>query len=127
MDESNKILSQDMAENWLLNQGAKQRLLGISSTNYRKLNQADKNKRKKAMVEKIGERFSQIIQRRHDCIHTCDRPRKSLQAIAAVDVEKAIEDIEFLVSNLDPHINKNLRRHLLSIGCSRTTVRRVKA
>lgn len=127
MDDGNKILSQDMAEDWLLNKGARQRLLGISSTNYRRLNQIDKNKRKKAMVEKVGERFAHIIQRRHDCIHTCDRPRNSLQAISAIDVEKAIEDIEFLVSNLDPHINKNLRRHLLSIGCSRTTVRRVKA
>ncbi|MBW3760591.1 hypothetical protein GL264_07170 [Aeromonas jandaei] len=127
MDEGNKILSQDMVEDWLLNKGAKQRLLGISPTNYRRLNQTDKNKKKKAMVDKVGERFSHIIQRRHDCIHTCDRPRNSLQTIGAIDVDKAIEDIEFLVSNLDPHINKNLRRHLLSIGCSRTTVRRVNA
>jgi hypothetical protein len=127
MDDSNKILSQDMAEDWLLNKGAKQRLSGITAANYRRLNQTDKNKRKKAMVEKISKRFSRIIQRRHDCIHTCDRPKHSLQPITAIDVEKTIEDINFLVSNLDPHINKNLRRHLLGIGCSRTTVRRVKA
>ncbi|WP_148296196.1 HEPN domain-containing protein [Methylophilus sp. OH31] len=127
MDDSNKILNQDMAEDWLLNKGARQRILGITAVNYRRLNQTDKNKRKKAMVEKIGERFTQIIQRRHDCIHTCDRPKNSLQPLAAIDVDKAIEDIEFLVTNLDPHINKNLRRHLLSIGCSRTTVRRVNA
>jgi Holliday junction resolvase RusA-like endonuclease len=126
MDDKNKLLSQDMVETWLLN-GGRQRLLGISPTNYRRLSQADKNKRKKLMVEKITERFAQIIQRRHDCIHTCDRPKNALQPIAPIDVDKAIEDIDFLVLKLNPHIVSNLRRHLISIGCTRTTIRRVKA
>lgn len=127
MDDSNKILSKDMMEDWLLNKSARHRLMGISATEYRRLSPADKNRRKKAMLEKLSNRYARLIQRRHDCIHNCDRPKVSLLSISHAEVQKAIEDVDFLVGSLDEHINKNLRRHLLSIGCSRTLVRRVNA
>lgn len=127
MDDKNKLLTQDMMEDWLLKKGAMHRLMGITPTAYRQLAQGDKDKRKKAMLEKLTSRYNSIIQRRHDCIHNCDRPKLSLLGITSLDVEKAIDDIEFLVHTLDRHIASNLRRHLLSIGCSRTLVRKVNA
>ncbi|MBV7299300.1 HEPN domain-containing protein [Enterovibrio paralichthyis] len=127
MDDSNKILGKPMMEDWLLNKSAKHRLMGITATDYRKLSNPDKEKKKKAMVEKLSSRYAVLIQRRHDCIHNCDRPKVSLTKISSSEVSKVIEDVEFLVHLLDSHIDKNLRRHLLSIGCSKTLVRRVNA
>ncbi|TIH06223.1 hypothetical protein D8779_20460 [Pseudomonas leptonychotis] len=127
MDDTNKILDKAMMEHWLLRRGAKQRLAGITATAYRRLSPADQNTQKKAMLEKLTNRFSSIIQRRHDCIHNCDRPKVTLLSITAIDAQKTIEDIEYLVAELNQHIDSNLRRHLLSIGCSRTLVRRVGA
>lgn len=127
MDEQNKILSKDMMEYWLLNKSAKHRLMGISATEYKCLSQGEKNKKKKAMQDKLGNRYEKIIQRRHDCIHNCDRPKVSPQQISAIELEKVIEDIEFLVLSLNQHIDRNIRRHLISMGCSKTLVRRVNA
>lgn len=127
MDNQNKLLTQDMMEDWLLKKGARHRLTGITATAYRQLSTVDKNNKKKAMLEKLTNRYATIIQRRHDCIHNCDRPKVSLTGLTATDIEKVIEDIEFLVTMLDAHITSNLRRHLLSSGCSRTLVRRVGA
>lgn len=127
MDDTNKLLDKGMMEHWLLKRGAKQRLVGIAPTAYRRLSDKDKNTQKKAMLEKLTQRFTLIIQRRHDCIHNCDRPKVTLLRISSMEVQKTIEDIEFLVTELNQHIDSNLRRHLLSIGCTRTLVRRVGA
>lgn len=127
MNENNKILTKPMMEDWLINKSAKHRLMGISPTAYKKLSSSDKEKKRKSMLEKLSNRYTSLIQRRHDLIHNCDRPKTSLTKISSADVVKVIEDIEFLVTTLDSHIDKNLRRHLLSIGCSKTMVRRVKA
>ena len=127
MDDSNKILTGEMMEDWLLHNSARHRLVGISPTSYSRLSTSDKNKRKKAMADKLTRRYTSIIQRRHDCIHNCDRPKVALQSISEAEVQKITDDIEFLVENLDQHIATNLRRHLLSIGCSRTIVRQVGA
>lgn len=127
MDEKNKILSKSMMEDWLINKSAKYRLMGITPTAYKKLSKSDREKKQKAMLEKLTNRYTSLIQRRHDCIHNCDRPKVSLTRISSSDVLKVVEDIEFLVITLNAHIDKNLRRHLLSIGCNKSLVRRIKA
>ena len=48
-------------------------------------------------LERLEEHFDGIFQRRHDCIHNCDRPKNALQPISPVTVDKVIADIEFLV------------------------------
>ncbi len=63
-------------------------------------------------------RFGEIFQRRHDCIHNCDRPKVAPQVLAgAGTVLKVIEDVEFLVRRCDEHINAEFRHFLLSTGC----------
>ena len=64
------------------------------------------------------ERFGRIIQRRHDCIHNCDRPRVAPQPLAhARVVLKVIQDVEFLVARCDEHITGEFRQFLLDCGC----------
>ena len=49
--------------------------------------------------EHLEERFGEIFQRRHDCIHNCDRPRVSPQRLVlGGTVLKVVQDIEFLVA-----------------------------
>ena len=54
-------------------------------------------RRRKQAVEQLKDRFGAIFQRRHDCIHNCDRPRISPQPFGnGVTVLRAIQDVEFL-------------------------------
>lgn len=96
---SQKIINESTIEAWILHADSKQRLWGISKIGYRALpTQQAKNEARKTAVEKFEERMSGIFQRRHDCIHNCDRPKTAVQPISKTAVQKAIQDIEFLVN-----------------------------
>ena len=67
----------------------------------------------------MADRYRDLFQRRHDCIHNCDRPRVSPQALhLGGTVLKVIQDAVFLVQRCDEHINAEFREFLLRIGCS---------
>lgn len=73
--------------------------------------------------DRMQDRFETIIQRRHDCIHNCDRPRVSPQPLRTPDIVlNVIEDVEFLVLRSDEHINSEFRQFLLDRGCPPATV-----
>ena len=58
-----------------------------------------------------------IFQRRHDCIHNCDRPKIAPQALAlGGTVLKVIEDVDFLVLRCDEHINSEFRAFLAGVS-----------
>ncbi|MCY4486575.1 MAG: hypothetical protein OXF11_05590 [Deltaproteobacteria bacterium] len=95
-DEQRKLMNPTTIEPWILHKDSRQRLWGFSKTTYRRGN--DKPAACRAAVRKFGERMSNIFQRRHDCIHNCDRPKAALQQTSVAGVKKAIEDIEFLVN-----------------------------
>ncbi len=98
LGDNEKILSGGSIETWILHKECNYRLVGISSVEYRKLNDGDKHKAREKAIKHFEERFQEIFQRRHDCIHNCDRPKAVPQEINKIDVEKIIEDIEFLVN-----------------------------
>ena len=66
------------------------------------------------------------VQRRHDCIHNCDRPRIAPQKLErAGTVERVVHDAVFLVERCDDHITKEFREFLLSCNASTSTIARV--
>jgi hypothetical protein len=78
-------------------------------------------------MDQFKERFGIIFQRRHDCIHNCDRPRMSPQPLdQSITVLKVIEDVEFLVFRCDEHINTEFHQFLTGIGCSATTINQAR-
>jgi hypothetical protein len=102
---------------------AKTRLFGITSTAYRGMNLARQDQARKDAIEKLEERFAEIFQRRHDCIHNCDRPKVRPQSLARRGtVFKVIEDVEFLVHRCDEHINSEFKQFLSTIGCAAATI-----
>jgi hypothetical protein len=83
---------------------------------------AYKDRARKQAIEQFKDRFGAIFQRRHDCIHNCDRPRMSPQPLQGEPVRKVIQDVEFLVFRCNEHIDAEFRQFLIGIGCSATTV-----
>lgn len=55
-----------------------------------------------AMISRIEE----VVQRRHDIVHNCDRPKTALQHITASQAKKMVTDIRDFVVILDDHVAK---------------------
>jgi hypothetical protein len=103
---------------WLLLPAATRRMFGITGVRYDALPEADKGAVVQAAWERMQDRFETIFQRRHDCIHNCDRPRVAPQSLAKADtVRHVIDDVEFLVQRCDAHITAEFRQFLIDRGC----------
>ena len=113
----------DHLDGWMSRPDAKIRLFGISQADYLARKPQGKHTAREAAIDQFEERFRKIFQRRHDCIHNCDRPRMSPQPLErGGTVVKVIQDIEFLVNRCDEHITSEFREFLLRAGCSAATI-----
>lgn len=124
---SHRILKQDTIEVWILHPQSRVRLFGVSSSQYRSSNAHVKTQLRIRALEQFEEHFSQIFQRRHDCIHNCDRPRIALQPINSTSVRKTLEDIEFLVSRCHEAFHAEFPVYLNTLGFSAATRNQVCA
>ena len=116
-------LFRDQFNVWMSRPDAKTRLFGVAPADYLAKTDPDKHAAREAAVDQFEERFRTIFQRRHDCIHNCDRPRTSPQPLErGGTVLKVIQDIEFLVNRCDEHINAEFREFLVGVGCSAVTI-----
>lgn len=113
----------DQLDAWMSRPDARIRLFGISRVDYLAMNPQDKRAAREAAINQFKERFRTIFQRRHDCIHNCDRPRMSPQPLERTGtVVKVIQDVEFLVNRCDDHIDTEFREFLVGVGCSAATI-----
>jgi len=62
-----------------------------------------------------------VFQRRHDCIHNCDRPKIALQPVSEAIARKINEDVNFLVSQMDDAFNTEFPKYLKRLGFSADT------
>lgn len=124
--DGHKILNMDMIETLILHRDAKSRMFGITATQYRALTAAaDKNKAKKAAVTHMEDHFDILFQRRHDCIHNCDRPKLALQGITPENAEKTIDDVHFLVGRCNDAFTPEFPTYLTGLGFNAVTRNRV--
>lgn len=116
----------DLLPGWVVHPDARRRVFAITATRF---NALPLNLRGQAVADAQGrmqERFREIFQRRHDCIHNCDRPRVKPQPLTSADVvPRVLEDIEFLVRRCDEHINREFRQFLLDTGCPAAVIGQV--
>jgi hypothetical protein len=113
----------DLLDDWMSQPDAKKRLFGTSRVDYVAMSDFDKRAAREAAIDQLEERFRTVFQRRHDCIHNCDRPRVSPQPLdKGGTVLKVIQDVEFLVNRCDEHINTEFRQFLIAVGCSAATI-----
>jgi hypothetical protein len=93
----------DVVPVWVTKRGATKRLFGVDPTRYTAADQV-------RATEAFRGRFELIVQRRHDCIHTCDRPLNAPQRIhSAGTVANVIRDVEFIVENCNTHVDTEFR------------------
>jgi hypothetical protein len=112
----------DLLDTWMARGDAKIRLFGVTRTQYVAMNAGDQDRARRAAIDKMSERFAEIFQRRHDCIHNCDRPKSRPKDLLGGTVLKVIQDVEFLVYRCDEHINAEFREFLTAVGCNAATI-----
>jgi hypothetical protein len=113
----------NLLDDWISHPDSKIRLFGVSHADYAAMTDADKHVARGGANEQLEDRFRAIFQRRHDCIHNCDRPRMSPQPLdKGGTVLKVIQDVEFLVNRCDNHITTEFRQFLVGVGCSPATI-----
>ena len=119
--DGHKIINVDTIDTWILHRESHFRLFGISKTDYRRLSGSPRVAAKKLALKHFEERFQSIFQRRNDCIHNCDRPKIALQTIGKAQVDKVIEDIDFLVSTCNDILLIEFPLYLDRLGFSAAT------
>ncbi len=116
----------DVLDDWIGAPRSTARVFGISRTNYNSLTAAQRVLQRKTARQKLDKRFAMIFQRRHDCIHNCDRPKISVQRVGSPGtIRNVVNDIEFLVQHCERHLNTEFPVFLLSIGCSRAMITQI--
>jgi hypothetical protein len=121
--EDRRLFRPFVLDAWITHADATRRLFGLRAADFAALSDHDKNAARTAAREQMEGRFRDLIQRRHDCIHNCDRPRVSPQPLStASTVLKVIQDVEFFVRRCNDHINTEFRQFLQRIGCSGATI-----
>lgn len=111
-------LYRDVLPGWIAHPDARRGLFGIPGPRFAALPPATRAVALDQAAEVFEGWFRAIFQRRHDCIHNCDRPKVSLQPIQdPAVVSRVIADVEFLVSRCDEHITAEVRQFLLGCGC----------
>lgn len=121
--DSHKLFNKNSIEPWILHADAKQRHFGITKTAYRAL--AQKGTARESALEHFSKRIDDIFQRRHDCIHNCDRPKVALQNITDSSAEKALQDIGFLVTRCHDALVAEFSEYLRTLGFNGATRNRV--
>ena len=118
-------LFRDLLDAWISRPDSTIRLFGVSRADYLAMNDSDKHRAREAAMDQFEDRYRAIFQRRHDCVHNCDRPRMSPQPLpTGGTVLKIIQDIEYLVHRCDEQIHSEFREFLAGVGCSAATITR---
>lgn len=117
-DNNTKIISKPTIESWLRHTRAKKRIFGRSRAEYDALTAQQKDGAKKDAVDAFIARMTTIFQRRHDCIHNCDRPKVAPQRITPSETQKALYDIKFLVERSHDALVAEFPQYLSRAGFS---------
>lgn len=113
-----RFFDENRLDSWITHPEAKKRLFGVTRSAYLKLTGSARDAERINARDQMTERYGVIFQRRHDCIHNCDRPKVAPQPlVVAGTVLKVVEDVEFLVHRSDEHIEAEFREFLLRCGC----------
>lgn len=117
----NKLFDPVLIDSLIISHNAPNRVTGITRTEYRRRTGQSLDGARKSIRKKVNERYSKIFQRRHDCIHNCDRPKQSLQTISFTRIDKVIKDLSLLVTVIDQHIESEFNDFLTHVGCNAVT------
>jgi len=127
-DDDKKLFGADSFDSWILHADWQHRLFGTNKTSYRALSGRPKTEARKKSKKQFEKRFHQIFQRRHDCIHNCDRVKTSLNKrhIRSKDsISKTHFDLKFLVERFVEELQAEFPEFISRQGYSGATKARV--
>ncbi len=75
--ETQRFFRDDLLHAWIMRPDSSKRLFATTHTAYSAMPDLVRAVARKQALQKMQDRYDQIFQRRHDCIHNCDRPRLS--------------------------------------------------
>lgn len=122
LDNQLKLLDSSHIESMLQNRSANNRLFGVPRGTFVTLRGSAKQNAIKTARKTLKERFKQLIQRRHDCIHNCDRPEIALHRIEAGTVGNVLKDVRFVVTSANNRIDEGFKVTMQHAGCSVRTL-----
>jgi hypothetical protein len=82
----------------------RQRLTRWNATDLTTGNTQTRDRRRKEAIAALKKRIGSIVQRRHDIVHNCDRPKVALQSLTTTQAQRMVADIHDFVRILDNHI-----------------------
>lgn len=124
---NDKLFSRQRLESWMEHRKAKRRVFGVAASRFRTLAGTLRNQALEKARTKLDQRFGEIFQRRHDCIHNCDRPKVAMQPITPDQANKILEDVDFLVMRCHEAFSEAFPNYLIALGFSAVTRNRVGA
>lgn len=83
----------------------RKRLTGIRKSAYASLTGQAKAEGPKKVSAAVLERMGEVVQRRHDVVHNCDRPKTAKQRMSLPKARKMLVDVEDFVTILDDHLD----------------------
>ncbi|EDY84177.1 hypothetical protein VDG1235_3807 [Verrucomicrobiia bacterium DG1235] len=127
-EDSEKLFCDNRLEGWMTHGRATNRVFGIARSDFLHLSGTDRISAIKNGNKQLNSRYKVLFQRRHDCIHNCDRPKVAPQAIARIgSIKNMINDIEFLVDRCHDELYSEFPRFLNRCGFSAVTRNQVGA
>lgn len=125
--DNHKLLQAKSMGAWIVHSDAMGRNFGVSASEYRAMTPQQKTKTNEKALDKFSSRMQGIFQRRHDCIHNCDRPKIAIQRINEITTEKSIIDVKFLVDRCTEDLRKEYPLYLAANKFNGVTRNKVSA
>lgn len=97
----------DVAQNYV--HLDRRRLTGIKRDDYAALTGDAKAKAPKKAAAAVLLRIGEIVQRRNDIAHNCDRPKTAKQPLTLPSAKKMLVDVRDFVTILDDHLETHRR------------------
>lgn len=117
------LFTADSFDGWIAASGNRKALFGITQVAYAALSPQQKGKARKEARDAVLRRIGHIVQRRHDCIHNCDRPAITPQNIGSVgSVRRVIDHVRYVVRKSDEHIEAEFPAFLKTLGLTGVTI-----
>jgi hypothetical protein len=120
-DDTRKLLNKATIGPWISHASARQRVFGISRVAYTALANPSKPMARETALKQMEAHYEELFQRRHDCIHNCDRPRTAIQPITQTSAEKTVEDVTFLVERCLESLRSEFPLYLQARGFNGVT------
>jgi hypothetical protein len=83
----------------------RKRLAGISAADYALVGAPQRPDTHKKVAAAVLRRVGEVIQRRHDIVHNCDRPKSAPKPLKPGSAKNMLTDVESFVIILDAHLD----------------------